>query len=277
MKILISTFLLVLTSCSSAQLDSTYITEKDVIYFEPDSNVQLKLDLYRRKSTEKLPVVLIVHGGGWTKRTRSDMDEIAFAAAQRGYAAVNVSYRLAPKYRFPEQIRDLRAALRWIDANASKYNLDTQKVAGWGYSAGAHLVSLLGLAQNLEKTPQDKIQLKVIVAGGTPADLTKYEDSSLVVKFMGGKYSEMPERYRLASPIYHVDPKDPAVFLYHGANDWIVEYEQMTAFEEKLKSTGVKVESHTVSTIGHVAVFLFSGESLEKSFQFLNQNLESKL
>ncbi|MGO2240520.1 MAG: alpha/beta hydrolase [Halomonas sp.] len=100
------------------------------------------------ESTNALrPAALLVHGGGWRNRTPEDMQSIAEQLAGQGYVAVNIEYRFVPEYRFATQLHDLQQAMAWIHANAEEWQVDTNRIVGVGYSSGAHLVSLLALAE----------------------------------------------------------------------------------------------------------------------------------
>jgi acetyl esterase/lipase len=260
-----------LFACAHQQ-PKTYTTQNDLVYTTTPEN--LTGDLYLPLSKAIAPIVVTIHGGGWTSRSRMDMEETAQKLVEAGFAVFNISYRLAPKYLFPEQVKDIRAALRFLEENKEKYNYDTSRLALYGYSAGGHLAALVGLAQDLETTAKDKTKVKAIVAGGTPADLTKYENSDSVVKFLGGTLAELPGAYKKASPIFYVNRGDPPVFLFHGKNDWVVEYQQMIDFERKLDEEGVGVETLTIPLIGHVAVFLYSDTAVRKSIEFLKTHLQ---
>ncbi|MCR5431818.1 MAG: alpha/beta hydrolase [Lachnospiraceae bacterium] len=102
------------------------------------------LDVYRPKSEtgKKLPVIMIVHGGGWIYGDKVVYQYYAMSLAQRGFAVVNPSYRLAPEFKYPAQIVDICVVSRWIFANADKYGFDTNNIFAAGDSAGAHLVTV---------------------------------------------------------------------------------------------------------------------------------------
>jgi acetyl esterase/lipase len=271
LHLLILTSILSLTS-ACVHTPPTYDIHTGLLYSA--SPEELKGDLYIPKDRGNSPIVITIHGGGWTRRSREDMDEVAKELVKKGFAVFNISYRLAPKHQFPEQVKDIRAAMRFLNDHAKDYGYDINRLALYGYSAGGHLAALVGMAGDLERGPKDTVKVKAVVAGGTPADLTKYENSELVVKLMGGKYSEKPEAYKKASPIFYVNRGDPPIFLFHGKNDWIVEYQQMLDFERKLEEEGVGVETLTIPVMGHVAVFLYSGTAVQKSIQFLQDNLK---
>src|SRR6266852_4209804 len=128
----------------------TYTSYLDVEYANVN-NTSLRLDLYVPNSGGPFPVVVWVHGGGWQTGDKSDPNP-ALREVNRGYAVVSINYRLQilhpapldPNLAFPVQIKDCKAAVRWLRANAATYNLDPNRIGAWGESAGGHLSSLLG-------------------------------------------------------------------------------------------------------------------------------------
>lgn len=261
-----------LWGCTSSPKKSKVDVQKNISYAEG-----LMGDLWIPQGTGPYPILVMVHGGGWQRRTRDDMNPMAQFFAERGYLVFNISYRMAPQNPFPAAIQDYLKATSWIKTEAPKYNGNTHRIFAIGYSAGAHIVSLGALLDptNPEhhKIADPKLivsaKVKAVSAGGTPADLTVYEDSKLVVDFLQGKTRpQAPELYTLASPAKQVHPQSPPFFLYHGENDWIVEHNQMKLFKEALLKKNIRVETHDVAWIGHVATFLYSEEPLKLSDQF---------
>ena len=277
---------LLLSGCASHQrsftIDSKVDQNYDVavvenIVFSNDGwPQQLKADLYRPKNSALMPVVLMVHGGGWSSRDRSDMHSTADELAQKGFAVLNISYRFAPQFIYPAQIQDLQLALRWLQNNANQYQLDLNRVNAWGYSSGAHLVALLasvnpGEAQTLVSSPALP-KIRAVVAGGIPADLSVYSASPIIVPFLGAERDKNSELYRQASPISHITPDDPPVFLYHGKLDMLVEKEQSINYYNALRQNNVQAELYLHSLWGHFAMFLFGWEAENKAIQFLNHH-----
>jgi len=232
----------------------------------------LKGDLYlpTEKPTAPLPVVLLVHGGSWQRGDRDDMARIARALVLNGYAAFSIDYRLAPQFRHPAQLQDLQQAMRWLQANAEKNELDMKRVAAWGYSAGAHLVSLLAVQPAVEGMPS----LQVVVAGGTPADLRIYPDSPAAKALLGVRPAEAPALYEEASPLAHVRPGLPAFFLYHGSKDDLVIPSQASNFAQALERDKVPVQVLWLQDYGHIRTALFLGKSVPAALQFLATYIE---
>ena len=114
----------------------------DDISYGPDRKYQL-LDVYRPKDAkEKLPVIVSVHGGGWVYGTKETYQFYCMSLAQRGFAVVNYSYRLAPEHKYPAQIEDTNAVIKWVINNTDAYGFDTKNIFAVGDSAGGHLLSV---------------------------------------------------------------------------------------------------------------------------------------
>lgn len=238
-----------------------------ITYTPPEWPQALQADLYLPQKRGPHPVVLVVHGGGWANRSRNDMDGISEKLARHGFAVLNVDYRFAPRYIYPAQLRDLQQALRWLDENGARYNLDHSRINTWGFSSGAHLAALVA-AIEARAGPT----VRAVVAGGIPSDLRKYDDSPLVERFMGGRRDDMPQRYAEASPVYHVSADDPPVFLYHGKLDLLVTDDQALDYHAALREAGVDSELYLHRWLGHASLFLLGGDAEDKAIQFLNRH-----
>ena len=112
-----------------------------------------------------------------------------------------------------------------------------------------------------------------MVAGGTPADLTRWPKSPIVQTFLGTAYRDDRDRWAAASPVTHVTPSSPPFFLYHGGFDRLVEVEQSHALKLRLDKAGVKTELYTVPYHGHVSMFLVNRSALRKGTSFLSRML----
>src|ERR1700757_981344 len=129
----------------AAKVPEGALLERDVEYATPDGQ-HLQLDLARPKNGDgPFPAIVCIHGGGFRAGTRQGYDGLCIRLAQNGYFAATVSYRLAPKYQFPAAIHDVKAAVRWMRANAGTYHFDPAKIGVTGDSAGGHLAQFLGV------------------------------------------------------------------------------------------------------------------------------------
>ena len=241
---------------------------ENIVYTEPGWPEALGGDLYLPERRGPLPVVLTIHGGGWANRSREDMSDISLELARHGYAVFNISYRFAPRYTYPAQLRDVQQALGWLATNARRYRLDAARINTWGYSSGAHLAAL---AAGIDAGDANLPRVNAVVAGGIPSDLRKYSGSPIVTRFVGGDRDQMPARYAEASPAYHVSPDDPPVFLYHGKLDLLVTTDQATDYFAALREAGVYAELFLHGRRGHMTMFLFGGDAEEKAIAFLQR------
>lgn len=246
-----------------------YRIVENLRYTPPGWPAPLSGDLYLPERGGLRPVVLVVHGGSWKGGDRTSFDAVKIARhlAAQGYAAFSVDYRLAPDALYPAPLDDLQQAVAWLRANAPLYGLDPDALGAWGYSAGAHLVAMLGTKGNHAS------QLRAVVAGGIPADLAAWPDSPAVKTFLGRSAREDRERAAEASPINHVLATSAPFFLYHGATDTLVEPDQSKRFAAVLAARGVPVEVHYLRHFGHLLTALFPGKAMAKGMDFLEARM----
>ena len=235
---------------------------------------ELRADVYLPRGSGPFPAVLVVHGGGWEGRSPEDMAGVSERLASQGFVAVNISYRFAPVYQFPAQLHDVQQAMHWIQRNAQDYNIDRAQVAALGYSAGAHLVSLLGVVAGSGgelDSPYGGPETKpyAVVAGGTPSDLRKFTGGTLVPQFLGGTIEQIPDTFAAASPVVHVHDGAPPFFLYHGGADLLVSDDHATDFRARLEEAGVYTELYLLKWRGHLTAFATSGSAIDEAMQFL--------
>ncbi len=271
--------LLVLAGCARlATGDATSTVHEQQKYSPPDWPQTLFADVYVPRGAGPFPAVLVVHGGGWERRSRQDMDGVAERLAGAGYAVVNIDYRFAPEYRFPAQLHDLQQAMHWIRRHAADYAIDRERIAALGYSSGAHLVSLLAVIaerDNALDRPHGGSGTRpvAVVAGGTPGDLTAFDDGRLLRQFLGGTKSERPDAYRDASPVTHTHADAPPFFLFHGTRDRLVPISQAEALREALTTAGTEATLHRQPLRGHVGSFLWRGGAMHDAEAFLDRHI----
>lgn len=251
------------------------------ITFSPDNWPQaLQADLYLPQSDRPLPAVLLVHGGGWERRSREDMAWIAEHLAGHGFAVMNIDYRFAPENTFPAQLYDLQLAMNWLHDQANTYNLDRDAISAFGFSSGAHLVSLMALIAETRhplNLPHggDNARPMAVVAGGLPGDLRTFGSGKLIRQFLGGEQDDIPGVYEAASPITHITAGAPPFFLFHGASDMLVPAEQAREFRERLSEQDVESELYLMHLRGHITSFLTAGNAVDKATDFLIRHTRS--
>nr|WP_298522788.1 alpha/beta hydrolase [uncultured Halomonas sp.] len=262
------------------QTDSFQVYE-NLVYTPSDWPEALRADVYLPDTparATKRPAALVVHGGGWQGRSKDDMTDIAKRLARSGIVAVNVTYRFAPQYKFPAQLHDMQQAMAWIHENASAWGIDTSRIAGVGYSSGAHLVSLLALVASEDgelNQPYggESSKLAAVVSGGTPSNLFKFDDGRLVVEFLGGTRLEVPSQYAQASPMEHITGNAPPFFLFHGTWDSLVPVDHARDFHTALDDAGVDSELYLLRYRGHITTFLTRGSAMDAAMAFLRREL----
>jgi acetyl esterase/lipase len=233
----------------------------------------LAADIYQPADTAgPVPAVMMVHGGGWTGGKRQDMHRTARAVARRGYVVMNVSYRLAPRWRYPAQLQDMQQALAWLHRHAGEYGAHTDRIATWGYSAGAHLALLPALIPAGHPHCVSDVRPRAVVAGGAPVDLTYYPAGPLTNALMGvGCHSNL-QAWCDASPLRHVAPHSPPIFLYHGNFDLIVGANNSRAMYTALQDQRIPSELYLIRGLGHIPTF-FLAAPVRRGCDFLDHHL----
>ena len=252
-----------LFSISGCTVLSPSIRYEEAIFTEEVEPLQGQLYL-PRDIQQPVAAVVVVHGGGWVRRS-GDMVSISKQLARQGIAAFNITYRSALYHPYPAAVSDVRRAIEWLRDNAERYQIDPQRIGGWGYSAGGQLILRAGL--------DPEYGLKAIVSGGTPAKFSYWPESPIITKFIGQPYAQSPERWEDASPVNHVQTASPPVFLYHGSEDTLVDPVQMDFMAQALARKGVPHETHLALNRGHFGVYLFGNESEQKAIEFLKRRL----
>ncbi len=275
---------LLLTACGSQHLGkpetaapppvvSSYSITRDVVVSPANWPKTLLADIYTPGGTGPFPSVLLIHGGAWKRGDRAQVKSLAERIAARGYLVVNTTYRLVPDYIFPAQLQDVQQAAQWMHVSGAAYGIDPRRIGSYGYSAGGHLAALVAAVADDPALGLANTQMKAVVAGGTPSDLTLYDGGYLVPNFMGGEKSEKLETYKAASPALYVKPGHPPVFQYHATLDGYVPFEQAEKYKAKLDAAGVPNELFVIKGHGHISAFFADGEAVEASLAFLDRYL----
>ena len=270
-----------LSAGASASAADRYDIQQAIEYAR-QGDESLKADIYVPRGQGPFPGVLVVHGGAWLVGNRARIAWHAEQLAEHGYTAVAINYRLAPRHPFPAQLEDCQAALCFMRDNAQKHKIDADRLGGYGYSAGGHLVALVGTMgpdDRLQKPAvADKIppRLRAVVAGGAPCNFCMMPPANpRLAYWLGGTRAECPQAYELASPLQFVTSDDPPMFFFHGEADRLVPIATVKAMVAKLESVGVPASLHTVSEGGHVATYR-DQEAMAASIGFLDRYLKDR-
>ena len=238
-------------------------TARDVAYATRNGQ-PLRYDVAWSDGGAPAPLVILLHGGGWSGGSHRSMHDEMLALARRGYTAATVEYRLtqAGRNAFPAAALDVGCALRTLRERASRYHAAPQRVAVMGYSAGAHLASLLGVAADVTASGDgcdaggDDVAVQAVVSYAGPQDLRvppRYtqEQARIVTNFLGVWPGDAPDLAALASPITHVGAGDPPFLVVHGARDDLVPVEHARRMAESLRAVGTPASVLELRREGH--------------------------
>ncbi len=262
---------------------------------------ELRLDLrIPNGAAGPTPLVIWVHGGGWSGGTRA-MPARAADLCLRGYAVASIDYRLSGTAKWPAQIHDCKGALRWLRANATTYNLDPDRFGVWGSSAGGHLVAFLGTSGgqgsvtfgqttvdlegstggNLDRSsrvqavvdwygPTDFLQMR-FYPSGLNHDAVSSAESQLLASATA--LPELPELAATANPISFISPEDPPFLLMHGTVDNVVPYHQSELLHRALLTRGVRTTFVPILEAGHGGGNFDAAATIQIVNDFFDANL----
>lgn len=210
---------------------------------------------------EPRPAMLFIHGGGWQGGTPQQFYRQAAMLAAKGIVGASCRYRFSGDAKFPASVHDVKAAIRWLRANADEFNIDPDRIGTMGGSAGGHLSTMLATTAGMEELEGEggsadqssAVQLGVLLNPIT--DMTEFvAETNLhpaAVKYLGGTPEEMPERFELASPIRFIDANTPPCMLLHGTADITVPHSQSTRFADAMHDQGLRAELMLVEDVPH--------------------------
>jgi acetyl esterase/lipase len=249
----------------------------DVTYCTPDSLPQ-QMDVYFPEAGGPWRVLAYVHGGAWMRGDKSEATALARGMTAQGYLVVSINYRLYPAAKFPDMIEDIKCAIRFLRANAGEYNLDPNRIAVIGASAGGHLVALLGTADetagfDVGEYSGQSSRVQAVIAMAPPTDLTRsFPNADMeLLRHVGTGEIDLVQ----ASPISYVTPDDPPFLLIHGTRDPVVPFEQSQLMYDRLIQTGVPAQLITVQNGDH-SMSAANGSSTP-SIAEINQSIQEFL
>ncbi len=219
-------------------------------------------DLVRpSQATHKRRALLFVHGGGWRGGQRQDFAPLMRALAQQGYTGLTVDYRLSPAVRHPAHLNDVKCALRWLKAHAAELDIDPERIALLGGSAGGHLAALAAYTPNDPRfegagLPREgDTRVAAVVTHGGPADLreavTLGDDALRTVSGLIGRVPLTRSDLAQASPVSHVRADSPPTLILHGERDPIVPVTQARHLAEALARVNAPHVLHVIPGAGH--------------------------
>ena len=219
------------------------------------------------------PAVVAIHGGGWRGGTKNSYGREVARLAGRGFAVVSVEYVLSSPGHptWPDNLDDVREAVRWVRRHATFYGIDPHRIAALGSSAGGHLAELLG-TNALGDDPEARVDAVVNLYG--PSDLAGLFRSPGAVMplrmYLGRDPKDGPELYAAASPIAHASGTSAPTLLIHGEADQLVPVSQSLAMAAKLCGAGVPAEVFVVPRAAHAfGLKVFDEDLVPRIVEFL--------
>jgi acetyl esterase/lipase len=257
-----------------------------VVYAEVDGH-KLHLNLFVPRDVERPPLVVFIHGGSW--RAGSYRSGSVEWLAEEGFAVASIAYRFSDVAKFPAQIHDCKAAIRWLRSHAKEYGYDSARIGVAGSSAGGHLAVLLGTSgdvADLEGTVGGNLDQSSRVAAVVdyygPTDFVlrgkthperANDPKSGTYQLLGGAAIDLPEQARRASGVTYVSADDPPLLILHGDQDRTVFMDQSESIRDAYMRLKLPVELIVVPGGGHGGKIFFNDAHRRPVVEFFRAHL----
>jgi acetyl esterase/lipase len=257
------------------------------LYYVPNGMERQNLDLYLPAKGTNWPLIIWIHGGGWNKNSKDHPGGRSFLG--RGYALASLNYRQAQHAKWPAQIIDCKAAVRWLRAHAGEYGIDPDHFGAWGMSSGGHMVAVLGTTGDTKEFDQgdnlgfsSRVQAVADWFGPTdflsvsnePGHMRWGGNGDVDTSLIGGKPSQNVEKARSASPVQYVTSNAPPFLIMHGDKDLTVPVQQSYELRDALKKAGAPVEFLVLVGSGHGGKEFESREAMGWLNEFFDKYLK---
>lgn len=271
-----------------AETASKDIVVRSDIPFAEVQNQKLLLDLYLPRDAKNPPLIVWVHGGAWRSGSRSPMP--LEDLVKHGYAIASIDYRLTPVARFPAQVQDIKAAIRFLRANSGQLGVRVDRIAIAGASAGGHLAALVGVSnahgelegrvgEFLDQSSDVQAIVSLFGASNLQTILSQSTPHGLGVRIpalqllLGGQPEDKPDLARLASPVVHVDSKDPPLLLIHGDQDPQMPINQSHELQGAYRTLGLTVQFEVIHGGAHGGKAFYDETRIALIRKFLDVHL----
>ncbi len=275
------------SSATALAAEKADVDIKNDIVYATVADEELKLDLATPKGLDRaVPAIVMIHGGGWMGGKRQDMTGVMKEAAARGFVSATVSYRFAPKHRFPAQVEDVKCAVRYLRANAEQLKIDPKRIGAMGISAGAHLSMMLGALDSSDGmegeggNPDQSSKVQAVVSYVGPVNLARpsYTDTQtqILENFLGGKPLEKQDDCRKASPLTYISKGDAPMLCFFGTKDPLIANDQAPIIADALSSAEIPARVEMIVGAGHGWAGPEMQRTLDASMSFFDQHLNEK-
>ncbi len=263
---------------------------KNIEYANVNSH-SLQLDLYLPAEVKSPRLIVWVHGGAWRSGSKNSVPILDLTKQE--YAIASVDYRLSPVAKFPAQIHDIKAAIRYLRANEKRYGYDASSIAIAGSSAGGHLVALMGVT-NGHKALEGEVGTHLDQSSDVQAIIDYYGPTNFMTilkqstphglsvrvpalqLLLGSQPGENPQLAKLASPVFHVDRNDPPLLLIHGDQDPQVPINQSHELQGKYEEHNLPVIFEVIHGGAHGGKEFYDANRLNIVANFLKNHLKGE-
>ena len=264
----------------------------NVTYSQPVSyfrkNIKLEMDILKPNREGKYPTVLFVPGGSFAHSYKENYLQQRLEIAKAGYVVASMEYRTIPDGVFPQSLEDVKAAIRFLKANADEYGVDKGKIALMGESAGGYLAAMAGVTSGIADydkgdnlSENSDVQAVVDIYGVTDFGEVDFEiediDECYKATFMSVKFwlNDVRNNIESTNPISYISQKTPPFLLMHGDADTLVLPNQTEMLHKALIENGVDSKRYIVPGAGHSDEYWFQPEVTELILDFLNEKIKS--
>lgn len=264
----------------------------NVTYSQPVSyfrkNIKLEMDILKPNREGKYPTVLFVPGGSFAHSYKENYLQQRLEIAKAGYVVASMEYRTIPDGVFPQSLEDVKAAIRFLKANADEYGIDKGKIALMGESAGGYLAAMAGVTSGIADydkgdnlSENSDVQAVVDIYGVTDFGEVDFEiediDECYKATFMSVKFwlNDVRNNIESTNPISYISQKTPPFLLMHGDADTLVLPNQTEMLHKALIENGVDSKRYIVPGAGHSDEYWFQPEVTELILDFLNEKIKS--
>lgn len=277
------------------------MSHNNIVFARYDTwpQAELKMDIYAVNDNKKHPAVILIPGGAWVAAPREVVQYIAFKLAENNFVAAGIEYRLIGGVNYVDVIGDVKAAVRYIKANADKFNIDKDKIAVMGFSAGGYLANMLGVTGSIDKfnfgdnlDQSSEVQAVIDCFGITDFTRTAddysdekrgiyYSPSSFLSLFVngvagiknhtGGGILANHETAQDANVLNYIDKNTPPFLIFHGNADKTVSLSQSQILYDELVKNKIPADFYIINGGEHDAVYFHQPEVFKIILDFLNK------